>query len=132
MRKLEEKEPSHDGDKSDNTDKPTPEAIEKRWSEIRSYIDVNRHLKGVDHGQISSGLEKRINEAVTAGDVVTSESLSDQLACREFGKKVADAFQAEAWMKEKEKQDLVKKSKSAKKIKWGFEPKHRWETKGNM
>ncbi|ELT95523.1 hypothetical protein CAPTEDRAFT_186093 [Capitella teleta] len=115
-RKLEEEEKS-----TPNESKPTAEAIEKRWSEIRAYIDVNRHLNGVDHGQYASktGLEKQIDAAIKAGDVSTSEKLSDQLASREFGKKVSDAFQAEAWMVEKEKQKAIKNSKKTKKLKWG-------------
>lgn len=33
---------------------PSEEAVEKRWEEIRSYIDVNRHLDGVDRGRYAA------------------------------------------------------------------------------
>ncbi|XP_045188873.2 protein FAM204A-like [Mercenaria mercenaria] len=105
-----------------------------KFKEVEKYLGVNSHLQdGVStDGAPKSGLEKQIEDAITAGDMVRAESLSDKLATRDFGVKISEAVTARDYMKRKKDEDEKIKSKKKKKLNWGFEHKQRWETKSNM
>ena len=61
-----------------------------------------------------------------------AEQLSDRLATRDFGVKIAEAIDAKRFIVKREHDAAVKKAAKKKKLAWTFQPKHRWETKGNM
>jgi hypothetical protein len=55
------------------------------WSGIKPYLDVNAHIRAVDRGKHApkSGLEKRVDVAISRGNYAAAETLSDDLATRE-------------------------------------------------
>ncbi|XP_060572578.1 protein FAM204A-like [Ruditapes philippinarum] len=113
---------------------PSSDESSEKFKEVEKYLGVNDHIKkgvGID-GAPDSGLEKQVEAAVTAGDITTAEKLSDRLATRDFGVKIAEAVTARDFMKRKKEEDEKIKSKKRKKLHWGFEHKQRWETKSNM
>ncbi|XP_046329722.2 protein FAM204A-like [Haliotis rufescens] len=131
-----EKTPS--GQKRKNEDKPSDapstSTSNAEWLEVRDLLTVNDHLKGVDPGKHApkTQLEKNVDAAIAGGDLEEAEELSDRLATREFGKKIADAMDARNYLRDKQKEAETDKAKKKRKLNWGFEHKQRWETKGNM
>ncbi|XP_071170113.1 protein FAM204A-like [Mytilus edulis] len=115
---------------SNNSNK---ESTSKDVEVLNQYLGVNDHLKGINRGSAAprSGLEKKIDHAIELGEFNTAEKLSDRLATREFGTKIADAFTAKDYIEKKKLEEKCSKRKK-KKLNWGFEQKHRWETKSNM
>lgn len=133
MRKLARQEASRT-ERCPKEDKSGTET-EAKFKEVTKYLDVNSHLVGaVSHGpsEAKSGLEEKINTAIDSADFETAENLSEQLAQRDMGVRLASAFAAKKYAEEKKRLDLLKKSRSKKKLSWGFEAKERWEIKGNM
>ncbi|XP_071491629.1 uncharacterized protein [Diadema antillarum] len=115
---------------------------QEHWDTLKGYLNVNAHIsQGVDHGQFApkvsdeSGLEKRLDKAVAEGDFEAAEEMSDQLAKRELGCKIAKAADARdyiKWKTEQEEEKAAKRRRKKKKLAWGFEAKNRWEMKANM
>ncbi|XP_004700964.1 protein FAM204A [Echinops telfairi] len=107
---------------------------EKQWKELTQYFGANDRFdppvkkKTVD----KSGLEKRIDQAVEACDIEKAEELSDQLATRELGVKIAKAIACHNFVKAKKEAENSQVVRKKKKLAWGFEAKKRWETKSNM
>lgn len=79
-----------------------------------------------------SGLEKSIDQAVEEWDVEKAEELSNQLATRELGVKIAKAIACHKFVKAKKEAENSQAARKKKKLAWGFEAKKRWETKSNM
>lgn len=106
----------------------------KDLQELNQYLNINSHLQPFPATSLApkSGLEKKINEAISLGDIETAVSLSDRLATREFGTKIAASFDAREYLKRKKEEEMSVKAKKKKKLPWGFEHKQRWEMKGNM
>ncbi|XP_076461096.1 uncharacterized protein LOC143293763 [Babylonia areolata] len=132
-----EDDPADNGSKdhSDRTCAEAPsEEVEKEWQKVRGLLGVNEHLAGVSHGALGpkTVLEMRIDDAITSGDYRRAEELSDHMASREFGEKVAKAIDAKNFLQHKQEEEETAKAKRKKKLHWGFEAKHRWETKSNM
>lgn len=117
---------------SNATNERTPESA--KWKEVQKYLGVNDHLldaASASH-QPPSGLQKHIDDMVAAGNIQAAEALSDQLAARDFGVKITEAFAAKDYLKRKKEEEESAKMKKRKKLQWGFDHKQRWETKGNM
>jgi len=97
-------------------------------------MEVNAHLRVTDHARPPppTRLERSINEAVSCGDVDEAERLSNHLADRETGERIVAAIDARNFLENKKIEDQTQKAKRKRKLHWGFEAKHRWETKGNM
>jgi len=104
------------------------------WEEIKPYLGINSHLNDDTGGSAApkSGLELSINQAVALHEYDVAEQLSNRLATRDFGVKIAEAIDAKRFTAKREHEAAVKKAAKKKKLMWGFEPKCRWETKGNM
>ncbi|BFY98269.1 hypothetical protein BsWGS_01309 [Bradybaena similaris] len=102
--------------------------------QLKDFININEHLHERDNSRPlpPTLLEHRINEAIKTGDFQAAESLSDHLATREMGEKIVSAIEAKRFMEQQEVNAVSAKAKRKRKLNWGFEPKHRWETKGNM
>ncbi|KAM5272016.1 protein FAM204A [Ctenodactylus gundi] len=107
---------------------------EIQWRELTQYFGANDRFeppvkkKKVD----KSGLEKRIDQAVEEWDVEKAEELSNQLATRELGVKIAKAIACHKFVKAKKEVENSQAARKKKKLAWGFEAKKRWETKSNM
>ncbi|XP_074643789.1 protein FAM204A-like isoform X2 [Tubulanus polymorphus] len=104
------------------------------WQDLKRYIGQKDHLKGTDKGKYAARtkLEEEIDEALSLGDVERAEKLSNHLSDRQFGSRIADAFDAQKYAEKKKTEEELKLRKKKKKLGWGFEAKERWETKGNM
>ncbi|XP_062502458.1 protein FAM204A-like [Corticium candelabrum] len=107
---------------------------EQNWTEVKKYFEINSHLNGVDPGRHASktGLEKLIDKAVELGEFELAEQYSEELATRDFAVKVSKAFDCVKYIKRKSKEIEKRDKKKKKKLQWGFDGKHRWETKSNM
>jgi len=107
---------------------------QSEWLDIRQHLNVNSHLSEETGGSGApkSRLERTINLAIAADEFQLAEELSDRLANRDFGAKIAAAFDAKKFIEKRKIEDDAKKAAKKKKLAWGFEHKQRWETKGNM
>ncbi|XP_076025348.1 protein FAM204A isoform X2 [Genypterus blacodes] len=107
----------------------------KHWDGLKQYFGVNDrfHPPACSKPPPKSGLEKSIEEAIAEGDIAKAEEMSDRLATRELGVKIAEAADCRNFAQSKqEEEDLRVAQKRQKQIPWGFEAKRRWETKSNM
>ncbi|KAK1164701.1 protein FAM204A isoform X1 [Acipenser oxyrinchus oxyrinchus] len=108
---------------------------EAHWNELKQYFGVNDRL---EHPACSrplpmTSLEKNIDKAVAKGDLVQAEALSDRLATRELGVKIAQAANSRDFVKARQEVEASRNAlKRKKQVAWGFEAKKRWETKSNM
>ncbi|XP_006754961.1 PREDICTED: protein FAM204A isoform X3 [Myotis davidii] len=107
---------------------------ETQLKELTQYFGVNdRFEPPVKKKKIEkSGLEKRIDQAVEEWNIEKAEELSNQLATRELGVKIAKAIACHKFVKAKKEAENSQAARKKKKLAWGFEAKKRWETKSNM
>ncbi|XP_012594593.2 protein FAM204A [Microcebus murinus] len=107
---------------------------ETQWKELTQYFGVNdRFEPPVKRKKVEkSGLEKRIDQAVDEWNIEKAEELSNQLATRELGVKIAKAIACHNFVKAKKEAENSQAARKKKKLAWGFEAKKRWETKSNM
>lgn len=107
---------------------------ETQWKELTQYFGANdRFEPPVKQKKVEkSGLEKRIDQAVEEWDVEKAEELSNQLATRELGVKIAKAIACHKFVEAKKEAENSQAARKKKKLAWGFEAKKRWETKSNM
>ncbi|XP_032987137.1 LOW QUALITY PROTEIN: protein FAM204A [Rhinolophus ferrumequinum] len=105
-----------------------------QWKELTQYFEVNdRFEPPVKRKKIdTSGLEKSIDQAVEEWNIEKAEELSNQLATRELGVKIAKAIACHNFVKAKKEAENSQVARKKKKLAWGFEAKKRWETKSNM
>ncbi|XP_072661248.1 protein FAM204A isoform X1 [Canis lupus baileyi] len=107
---------------------------ETQWKELTQYFGINdRFDPPVKKKKIDkSGLEKSIDQAVEEWNIEKAEELSNQLATRELGVKIAKAVACHNFVKAKRDAENSQVARKKKKLAWGFEAKKRWETKSNM
>lgn len=107
---------------------------EAQWKELTQYFGANERFEPpVKQKKVEkSGLEKRIDQAVEEWDLEKAEELSNQLATRELGVKIAKAIACHKFVKAKKEAENSQAARKKKKLAWGFEAKKRWETKSNM
>lgn len=107
---------------------------ETQWKELTQYFGVNdRFEPPVKKKKVEkSGLEKSIDQAVEEWNIEKAEELSNQLATRELGVKIAKAIACHNFVKAKKEAENSQVARKKKKLAWGFEAKKRWETKSNM
>ncbi|CAI9178178.1 unnamed protein product [Rangifer tarandus platyrhynchus] len=122
--KLKNEEESHSEQSSSET----------QWKELTQYFGVNERFDPpVKRKKVEkSGLEKRIDQAVEEWNVEKAEELSNQLATRELGVKIARAIACHNFVTAKKEAENSQVARKKKKLAWGFEAKKRWETKSNM
>ncbi|XP_006831558.1 PREDICTED: protein FAM204A [Chrysochloris asiatica] len=125
----------HSGEvKSDEAAQRKQASNEAQWKELTQYFGANDRFdppvkkKKVD----KSGLEKSIDQAVGEWNIEKAEELSNQLATRELGVKIAKAIACHNFVKAKKEAEHSQVVRKKKKLAWGFEAKKRWETKSNM
>lgn len=117
--------------------------VDARWRSIGSFLDPSDRSRGAPLPTTSSagaasskplsGLEERIEEAIAAKSYAEAEELSDRLSVRQLGERISKAVDAHEFIEAKN--EVVRSAGSSrrkKRLKWGFEPKERWEMKANM
>ncbi|XP_053166742.1 protein FAM204A [Hemicordylus capensis] len=111
-----------------------PSTKESQLKELTQFFGINDRFKPIASKETSrkSGLELSIDKSLAEGDVAQAEELSDQLATRELGVKVAKAVACRNFVKAKQDAEASQEAQKKKKLAWGFEAKKRWETKSNM
>ncbi|KAM6091593.1 protein FAM204A isoform 2-T5 [Theristicus caerulescens] len=120
--------------KNDEVTKSQQLANEDKWKELTQYFGINDRFESpVDsRAPQKSGLELSIEKSVAEGDIDKAEELSDRLAIRELGVKIAKAAACRNFVKAKQEAEAAQEARKKKKLAWGFEAKKRWETKSNM
>ncbi|XP_068254826.1 protein FAM204A isoform X1 [Nyctibius grandis] len=121
--------------KNDDVTKSSQQlANEEKWKELTQYFGINDRFESpVDsRAPQKSGLELSIEKSVAEGDIDKAEELSDRLAIRELGVKIAKAAACRNFVKAKKEAEAAQEARKKKKLAWGFEAKKRWETKSNM
>ncbi|KAM9237323.1 LOW QUALITY PROTEIN: protein FAM204A-like [Dugong dugon] len=107
---------------------------ETQWKKLTQYFGVNDRFdppvkkKKIDR----SGLEKSIDQAVEEWNIEKAEELSNHLATRKLGVKIAKAIACHNFVKAKKEAENSQVVRKKKNLAWGFEAKRRWETKSNM
>ncbi|XP_067417405.1 protein FAM204A isoform X1 [Emydura macquarii macquarii] len=107
---------------------------EGQWKELTHYFGINDRFESLVSSRApqKSGLEVSIDKSLTEGDIERAEELSDRLATRELGVKIAKAVACRNFVKAKQDTEASEEARKKKKLAWGFEAKKRWETKSNM
>uniref|UniRef100_A0A8C3F7A4 Protein FAM204A n=1 Tax=Chrysemys picta bellii TaxID=8478 RepID=A0A8C3F7A4_CHRPI len=107
---------------------------EGQWKELSQYFGINDRFESLVSNRAAqkSGLEVSIDKSVTEGDIERAEELSNRLATRELGVKIAKAVACRNFVKAKQDTEASQEARKKKKLAWGFEAKKRWETKSNM
>uniref|UniRef100_A0A8C5RDC2 Family with sequence similarity 204 member A n=1 Tax=Laticauda laticaudata TaxID=8630 RepID=A0A8C5RDC2_LATLA len=109
-------------------------AKERHFKELTQYFGINDRFKPLESKETTqkSGLEISIDKCVAEGNIAQAEELSDRLATRELGVKIAKAVACRNFVKAKQDVEVIQEARKKKKLAWGFEAKKRWETKSNM
>uniref|UniRef100_A0A670Z429 Family with sequence similarity 204 member A n=1 Tax=Pseudonaja textilis TaxID=8673 RepID=A0A670Z429_PSETE len=107
---------------------------ERHFKELTQYFGINDRFKPLESKETTqkSGLEISIDKCVAEGNIAQAEELSDRLATRELGVKIAKAVACRNFVKAKQDVEVIQEAQKKKKLAWGFEAKKRWETKSNM
>ncbi|XP_008054542.1 protein FAM204A isoform X2 [Carlito syrichta] len=94
---------------------------ETQWKELTQYFGVNdRFEPPVKRKKVDkSGLEKRIDQAVEEWNIEKAEELSNQLATRELGVKIAKAIACHNFVKAKKEAENSQAARKKKKLAWG-------------
>uniref|UniRef100_A0A2K6L8E3 Family with sequence similarity 204 member A n=2 Tax=Rhinopithecus TaxID=542827 RepID=A0A2K6L8E3_RHIBE len=105
-----------------------PSSNETQWKELTQYFGVN------DRSDLPVKRKKveKSDQAVEEWNIEKAEELSNQLATRELGIKIAKAVACHNFVKAKKEVENSQAARKMKKLTWGFEAKKRWETKSNM
>jgi hypothetical protein len=108
--------------------------LQSEWLDVKQHLNVNSHLTDETGGSEApkSHLERAVNLAIAVDEFELAEKLSDRLSNRDFGTKIATAFDAKRFIDQRKCEEEARKAAKKKKLAWGFEHKQRWETKGNM
>ncbi|XP_005048778.1 PREDICTED: protein FAM204A isoform X2 [Ficedula albicollis] len=120
--------------KTDEVAKSQQLENEDKWKELTQYFGINDRFESPVYSRTpqKSGLELSIEKCVAEGDIAKAEELSDRLAIRELGVKIAKAAACRNFVKAKQEAEAAQEAQKKKKLAWGFEAKKRWETKSNM
>ncbi|XP_012497891.1 PREDICTED: protein FAM204A isoform X2 [Propithecus coquereli] len=134
FRRKKRKHSRKDKSKNEKESHSEQSSNETQWKELTQYFGVNdRFEPPVKKKKVEkSGLEKRIDQAVEEWNIEKAEELSNQLATRELGVKIAKAIACHNFVKAKKEAENSQAARKKKKLAWGFEAKKRWETKSNM
>ncbi|NXN28945.1 F204A protein, partial [Nycticryphes semicollaris] len=96
-------------------------AYEDKWKELTQYFGINDRFESpVDsRAPQKSGLELSIEKCVAEGDIDKAEELSDRLATRELGVKIAKAAACRNFVKAKQEAEAAQEARKKKKLAWG-------------
>ncbi|KAJ7325250.1 hypothetical protein JRQ81_018270 [Phrynocephalus forsythii] len=107
---------------------------ESQLKELTQYFGINDRFRPLASKEAppKSGLEISLDRSLAEGDIAQAEELSDKLATRELGVKIAKAVACRNFVRAKQDMEASQQAQKKKKLAWGFEAKKRWETKSNM
>ncbi|XP_078422152.1 protein FAM204A isoform X2 [Cetorhinus maximus] len=107
---------------------------EAHWNELKQYFGANDRFEipACSAPPSKTNLEKNLDKAIATGDIEEAEKLSDSLAVRELGVKIAKAVNCRDFAKVNQEAEASQQAQKKKQLAWGFEAKRRWETKSNM
>ncbi|NWX38764.1 F204A protein, partial [Steatornis caripensis] len=96
-------------------------ANEDKWKELTQYFGINDRFEPPAHSRApqKSGLELSIEKSVAEGDIDKAEELSDRLAIRELGVKIAKAAACRNFVKAKHEAEAAQEARKKKKLAWG-------------
>ncbi|NWW86526.1 F204A protein, partial [Rhynochetos jubatus] len=96
-------------------------ANEDRWKELTQYFGTNDRFESPldSRAPQKSGLELSIEKSVAEGDIDKAEELSDRLAIRELGVKIAKAAACRNFVKAKQEAEAAQEARKKKKLAWG-------------
>nr|XP_055027129.1 protein FAM204A isoform X3 [Misgurnus anguillicaudatus] len=110
--------------KNDDTEqKRKLEEKEENWKELTQYFGMKDKFEPppCNRPPPKSGLEKSIESAIAEGDYGTAEELSDRLATRELGVKIAQAADCRDFTRSKREAEASQAArKRRKQIAWGY------------
>ncbi|NXM06269.1 F204A protein, partial [Tyrannus savana] len=94
---------------------------EEKWKELTQYFGINDRFESPVHSRApqKSGLELSIERCVAEGDIAKAEELSDRLAMRELGVKIAKAAACRNFVKAKQEAEAAQEAQKKKKLAWG-------------
>ncbi|NWQ73443.1 F204A protein, partial [Columbina picui] len=94
---------------------------EEKWKELTQYFGINDRFEPPVHSRApqKSGLELSIEKSVAEGDIDKAEELSDRLATRELGVKIAKAAACRNFVKAKQEAEAAQEARKKKKLAWG-------------
>ncbi|NWJ05937.1 F204A protein, partial [Crypturellus undulatus] len=96
-------------------------ANEEHWKELTQYFGINDRFETPVNSKPpqKSGLELSIEKSVAEGDIDKAEELSDRLALRELGVKIAKATACRNFVKAKQEAEAAQEARRKKKLAWG-------------
>ncbi|NXT57175.1 F204A protein, partial [Pluvianellus socialis] len=96
-------------------------ADEEKWKELTQYFGINDRFESpvASRAPQKSGLELSIEKSVAEGDIDKAEELSDRLAIRELGVKIAKAAACRNFVKAKQEAEAAQEARKKKKLAWG-------------
>ncbi|NXD08412.1 F204A protein, partial [Nothocercus nigrocapillus] len=96
-------------------------ANEEHWKELTQYFGINDRFETPMNSRTpqKSGLELSIEKSVAEGDIDKAEELSDRLALRELGVKIAKAAACRNFVKAKQEAEAAQEARRKKKLAWG-------------
>ncbi|NXN08855.1 F204A protein, partial [Indicator maculatus] len=96
-------------------------ANEDKWKELTQYFGINDKFESpvASKAPQKSGLELSIEKSVAEGDIDKAEELSDRLAIRELGVKIAKAAACRNFVKAKQEAEAAQEARKKKKLAWG-------------
>ncbi|NWZ46056.1 F204A protein, partial [Haliaeetus albicilla] len=96
-------------------------ANEDKWKELTQYFGINDRFESPVDSKApqKSGLELSIEKSVAEGDIDKAEELSDRLAIRELGVKIAKAAACRNFVKAKQEAEAAQEARKKKKLAWG-------------
>ena len=120
--------------KPNRTESPSEGATtaNEEWKIVQDKLNFHEKFEKLDEEK--SGLEKKIDEAIEAGNFAVADERSDELSRRDFAVKLTKAFDWRHEEKKRKEAEAEKRAKSYRKRKfyWGFDVKEKWERKSNM
>jgi len=102
--------------------------------DIAKYMNANPQLKGLPPGRFDekSVLERQLDQAITSGEHQVAEMISAEISRRQLAIETRNAIECRDYAKRKQEEEAAIHSKKKPRLNWGFDPKDRWERKGNM
>jgi len=122
-----------DMEKIEQFEREKARALEEEYlNQLRPYYKANERFKPVSHGRFGdkSPLEEALEQAITDGKVDLAEKISNRIALEDNLAQLERAKEGKERFERLSEEENFKLKKPP--LHWGFESKHRWESKGNM
>ena len=77
-------------------------------------------------------MEMEVDDAIRNRNFKRAETISDQITKSDLSNRMQNALEARKFAEANAGKEEKRRKKQQKKLKWAFDHKERWETKGNM